>query len=133
MPATSPFLVGSNLAIAATANEPELAETWIAALTGPASEAALAARGEVLPNSNALLVGAASDPSYAAFARSADLGWFVPVARGWKSVEDAGVLPELLAAITTGGVPVPVAARAARAAITAALSPPGTTTATAAH
>ncbi|MFJ2811948.1 extracellular solute-binding protein [Streptomyces sp. NPDC091279] len=110
------FLGGSDLAIPVKSPRQAVAAEWINALTGPAGQQALIAKGN-LPNNRTDLATLKNDPATAVPAIAAESNWFVPTAPGWGQVEKAQVLQTMLQSIGTGKKSVAAAAKEADAAI----------------
>ncbi|MFD4787196.1 extracellular solute-binding protein [Streptomyces sp. NPDC058459] len=93
------FIGGSNLAAPAKGGHQDLARAWMAIFTNDANETQIA-RKNLVPNSTTLIsqVPSAARP----FAESAKSSWFVPVAEGWGSVEQRGILTNMVVDILNG-------------------------------
>lgn len=105
------FLGGSNLAVSANSDNPELAVDLLELMTGEAFQTRLAELG-LLPARLSLLDAVGGTPAAEAQADAARNSRFVPASEHWASVEGANVLQDLGTAIAQGG---DVAAEAARA------------------
>jgi N,N'-diacetylchitobiose transport system substrate-binding protein len=114
------FAGGSDLAIPAASSNKDLAEDWIAAFTGNASEAGIVASGN-LPNSTSLLKLVKGTPG-TQLAKASTSTWFVPTAKNWANVENANVLRNMLTQILTGKQSVQAAASSASKQITSMLN-----------
>jgi N,N'-diacetylchitobiose transport system substrate-binding protein len=115
------FLGGSDLAIPITSRNKELAADWIAIFTNTANMSGIVKAGNI-PNTTSLVNLAKSNPRVAPFAEAARFSWFVPTAKNWVNVENAGVLQDMMTAILTGDLSVPEAAARASERITEILS-----------
>lgn len=126
LPGTEPgttapvFLGGSNLAVSANSEHPDLAVDLLRVMVGEEYQQEFAALG-VLPARLSLLDEVTGDEAAVAQAEAATNSRFVPSSENWAAVESAAVLPDMLVAIAQGG---DVAAEAQRAdeAIAAALN-----------
>jgi N,N'-diacetylchitobiose transport system substrate-binding protein len=114
------FLGGSDLAIPASSSNKDLAESWIAAFTASAQQAAIVKAGN-LPNTTSLLKLVKGTPG-SALAQSAKSTWFVPTAKNWATVESSNVLRTMLTNFLTGKQTVQQAATSASDQITKILN-----------
>ena len=94
------FLGGSNLAVTAKSQAPDVAADWIAAFTDTPNMSAIVTKAGVLPNTTSLLN--LVKPEDKAFADAAQTSWFVPTAPNWANVEKANILPQALSDILSG-------------------------------
>ena len=114
------FLGGSDLGIAAKSKHQDLAQAWIATLTGNKHMAEMATVGGVIPNTTALLnLGTGINSTFYNAAKNSK---FVPNSANWASVESANVLPDMLVKIFTKQQDVPTASTAASNRITSILN-----------
>jgi len=114
------FLGGSDLAIPASSQNKDLAESWIADFTSSASMKGIVKAGN-LPNTTSLLSLVKGMPG-AELAKAARVTWFVPTAKNWSNVESSNVLQNMLTQIVTGQKSVQAAATAASNQITSTLN-----------
>jgi N,N'-diacetylchitobiose transport system substrate-binding protein len=113
------FLGGSDLGVAAKSKHQDLANEWIALLTGNKHMNEMATVGGVIPNTTSMLnLGTGLN---AVFYNAAKNSKFVPNSQNWASVENANVLPDMLVKIFTG-MPIPAATAAASTKITSLLN-----------
>jgi N,N'-diacetylchitobiose transport system substrate-binding protein len=114
------FLGGSDLGVAARSKHQDLANAWIATLTGNKHMAEMATVGGVIPNTTSMLsLGTGIN---ATFYNAAKNSKFVPNSQNWASVENANVLPDMLVKIFTKQQDIPTATTAASARITTILN-----------
>jgi N,N'-diacetylchitobiose transport system substrate-binding protein len=114
------FLGGSDLGVAARSQHQDLANAWIATLTGNKHMNEMATVGGVIPNTTAMLgLGTGLN---AVFYNAAKNSKFVPNSQNWASVENANVLPDMLVKIFTKQSSIPDATTAASARITSILN-----------
>lgn len=107
------FLGGSDLAVMATSKAQDLARDWIKIYTGTQSETQLVQKDSVVPNAKNL-TSANSNPDLKPFYdAAAGATWFVPTAKNWAQVEQANILPNMLAAIFSGKQSIADATKAA--------------------
>src|SRR5947207_4148962 len=93
------FLGGSDLGVAARSKHQDLANAWIATLTGNKHMADMATMGVVIPNTTSMLnLGTGINTT---FYNAAKNSRFVPNSQNWASVESANVLPDMLVKIFT--------------------------------
>jgi N,N'-diacetylchitobiose transport system substrate-binding protein len=114
------FLGGSDLAIPASSKNKDLAKDWIKAFTSTAAETGIVKAGNIA-NTTTLLNLNKGTPG-AALGQAAKNSWFVPTAKNWVNVENAGVLQDMLTAIYTGDLSVRDAAKRASDRITEILN-----------
>jgi N,N'-diacetylchitobiose transport system substrate-binding protein len=114
------FLGGSDLAIPAASQNQALAIDWIKDFTSTSGETGIVKAGN-LPNTTSLLNLVKGVPG-SALAQSARNTWFVPTAKNWTNVENAGVLKNMLTQILTGKKSVKDAATSASEQITSTLN-----------
>jgi N,N'-diacetylchitobiose transport system substrate-binding protein len=115
------FLGGSDLAIPVTSDNKDLAADWIAAFTATPQMTGIVKAGNI-PNTTSLVGLLKSNPKVAPFAEAAKFSWFVPTAKNWVNVENAGVLQDMQTALLTGDLSVKDAAKRASARITELLN-----------
>jgi len=114
------FLGGSDLGISAKSKHQDLAQAWIASLTGNKHMAEMATVGGVIPNTTSMLnLGTGIN---ATFYNAAKNSKFVPNSQNWASVESANVLPDMLVKIFTKQQDIPTATTAASNRITTILN-----------
>jgi N,N'-diacetylchitobiose transport system substrate-binding protein len=114
------FLGGSDLGIAKKSTHQNLANAWIATLTGNKHMTEMATVGGVIPNTTSMLnLGTGIN---AVFYGAAKNSRFVPNSQNWASVENANVLPDMLVKIFTKQMPIADATKAASDKITAILN-----------
>jgi N,N'-diacetylchitobiose transport system substrate-binding protein len=93
------FLGGSDLGVAAKSKHINLANAWVAMLTGQKHMSDMATVGGVIPNTTSLLgLGTGLN---AIFFGAAKNSRFVPNSQNWASVESSNVLPDMLVKIFT--------------------------------
>ncbi|MFC3687062.1 extracellular solute-binding protein [Aquipuribacter hungaricus] len=105
------FLGGSNLAVSAGSEDPELAYELVKVLTSDGYQEQFAELG-LLPAKVSLLEGVGGSEAAEAQAAAAANSRFVPSSERWAGVEASTVLPDMLVAIAGGA---DVEAEAARA------------------
>jgi N,N'-diacetylchitobiose transport system substrate-binding protein len=105
------FLGGSNIAVSANSQNPDLAQDLIEIMIGEEYQTRFLETG-VLPGRTSLLDLVGGTPASEAQAEAATNSRFVPSSENWAAVEAANVLPDMLVAIAQGG---DVAAEAERA------------------
>jgi N,N'-diacetylchitobiose transport system substrate-binding protein len=114
------FLGGSDLGVAKNSKHQNLANAWIATLTGNKHMTEMATVGGVIPNTTSMLnLGTGIN---AVFYGAAKNSRFVPNSQNWASVENANVLPDMLVKIFTKQMAIPDATKAASDKITAILN-----------
>jgi len=114
------FLGGSDLGVAAKSPHRDLANAWIAMLTGNKHMTEMATVGGVIPNTTSMLnLGTGLN---AIFYNAAKNSKFVPNSENWASVENANVLPDMLVKIFTKQQAIPDATKAASDRITSILN-----------
>src|SRR6266702_8509690 len=114
------FLGGSDLGVATKSKHQNLANDWIAMLTGSKHMTEMATVGGVIPNTTSMLgLGTGLN---AVFYNAAKNSKFVPNSENWANVENANVLPDMLVKIFTGQQKIPDATAAASTRITAILN-----------
>jgi len=114
------FLGGSDLGVATKSKHQNLANDWIAMLTGSKHMTEMATVGGVIPNTTSMLgLGTGLN---AVFYNAAKNSKFVPNSENWANVENANVLPDMLVKIFTGQQKVPDATAAASTRITSILN-----------
>jgi N,N'-diacetylchitobiose transport system substrate-binding protein len=114
------FLGGSDLGVAARSKHQDLANAWIATLTGNKHMAEMATVGGVIPNTTSMLnLGTGINTTFYSAAKNSK---FVPNSQNWASVENANVLPDMLVKIFTKQQAVPDATKAASDRITTILN-----------
>ena len=116
------FLGGSNLAISAGSDAPELAYEWIKILAGTKAQTDLATTGGVIPNSTSLLTLHAKDPVLSVFDLAAKNSRSTPSTPKWANVESGTVLQDMLVSIFSGKKSVADATTDATEAVTKTLS-----------
>jgi N,N'-diacetylchitobiose transport system substrate-binding protein len=116
------FLGGSNLAISAGSDAPELAYEWIKILAGTKAQTDLATTGGVIPNSTSLLTLHAKDPVLSVFDTAAKNSRSTPSTPKWANVESGTVLQDMLVSIFSGKKSVADATSDATEAITKTLN-----------
>ncbi len=118
---TSPaFLGGSNLAISANSENPELATELLQILVSKDYQQQFADQGTI-PALKSLLGGITGSDAATAQAKAAENSRFVPSSENWAAVEASSILPDMIVAIS-GGADVKVEAARADAAIEALLN-----------
>lgn len=95
------FLGGSNLAVAARSENPELAVSLLKIMAGDEYQAKLAELG-LLPVKKSLLGAVTGDEAVVAQAKAAENTRFTPASENWAGVEAGSVLPDMLVAIAQG-------------------------------
>ena len=114
------FLGGSDLGISAKSKHQDLAQAWIASLTGNKHMAEMATVGGVIPNTTSMLnLGTGINSTFYNAAKNSK---FVPNSQNWASVESANVLPDMLVKIFTRQQDIQTATTAASARITTILN-----------
>jgi N,N'-diacetylchitobiose transport system substrate-binding protein len=114
------FLGGSDLGVAQKSKHQNLANAWIATLTGNKHMTEMATVGGVIPNTTSMLnLGTGIN---AVFYGAAKNSRFVPNSQNWASVENANVLPDMLVKIFTKQMAIPDATKAASDKITSILN-----------
>src|SRR4030088_3003952 len=114
------FLGGSDLGVAQKSKHQNLANAWIAQLTGNKHMTEMATVGGVIPNTTSMLnLGTGIN---AVFYSAAKNSRFVPNSQNWASVENANVLPDMLVKIFTKQMAIPDATKAASDKITSLLN-----------
>jgi N,N'-diacetylchitobiose transport system substrate-binding protein len=114
------FLGGSDLGVAARSKHQDLANAWIATLTGNTHMAEMATVGGVIPNTTTMLsLGTGINTTFYNAAKNSK---FVPNSQNWASVENANVLPDMLVKIFTKQQDIPTATQAASDKITSILN-----------
>ncbi|TMD99026.1 MAG: extracellular solute-binding protein [Chloroflexi bacterium] len=114
------FLGGSDLGISAKSKHQDLADAWIATLTGNKHMTEMATVGGVIPNTTSMLsLGTGINSTFYNAAKNSK---FVPNSQNWASVESANVLPDMLVKIFTRQQDVPTATNAASARISTILN-----------
>lgn len=95
------FLGGSNVAISARSQHPELAYSLLKILAGDEYQTKLADLG-LLPVKKSLLETVSGDEATTAQAAAAENSRFTPASENWAGVEAGSVLPDMLVAIGQG-------------------------------
>ncbi|MBT0770904.1 extracellular solute-binding protein [Kineosporia sp. J2-2] len=95
------FLGGSNLAVSAKSEHPELALSLLKILSGDEYQTKLADLG-LLPVKKSLLGEVSGDEAAKAQAEAAENTRFTPASENWAGVEAGSVLPDMLVAIAQG-------------------------------
>jgi N,N'-diacetylchitobiose transport system substrate-binding protein len=114
------FLGGSDLGVAAKSPHKDLANAWVAMLTGNKYMTEMATVGGVIPNTTSMLsLGTGIN---AVFYGAAKNSKFVPNSENWANVENANVLPDMLVKIFTKQQGIPDATKAASDRITSILN-----------
>jgi N,N'-diacetylchitobiose transport system substrate-binding protein len=114
------FLGGSDLGVAQKSKHQNLANAWVALLTGNKHMSEMATVGGVIPNNTSMLgLGTGLN---AVFYGAAKNSKFVPNSQNWASVENANVLPDMLVKIFTKQMAIPDATKAASDKITSLLN-----------
>jgi N,N'-diacetylchitobiose transport system substrate-binding protein len=116
------FLGGSNLAISAGSDAPDLAYEWIKILAGTKAQTDLATTGGVIPNSTSLLTLHAKDPVLSVFDTAAKNSRSTPSTPKWANVESGTVLQDMLVSIFSGKKTVADATGDATEAVTKTLN-----------
>ena len=96
------FLGGSNLAVSANSEHPDLATDLIGILASTGYQEQFAAAG-VIPALKSVLGDVSGDEAAEAQAEAAANSRFVPTSENWAAVESAFVLQDLLTEIAQGG------------------------------
>jgi N,N'-diacetylchitobiose transport system substrate-binding protein len=96
------FLGGSNLAVSANSEHPDLATDLVAILASAGYQEQFAAAG-VIPALKSVLGDVSGDEAAEAQAEAANNSRFVPTSENWAAVESAFVLQDLLTEIAQGG------------------------------
>ena len=105
------FLGGSDLGVAQKSKHQDLANAWVALLTGNKFMTQMATVGGVIPNTTSMLsLGTGIN---GIFYNAAKNSRFVPNSQNWASVENANVIPDMLVKIFTGQMAIPDATKAA--------------------
>jgi N,N'-diacetylchitobiose transport system substrate-binding protein len=105
------FLGGSNLAISANSANPELSYDLLKIITSPGYQEQFAKQGTI-PALKSLLDLVGGSEAAEAQAKAAENSRFVPSSEKWAAVEAAGILPDMLIAISGGADIADEAARA---------------------
>ena len=114
------FLGGSDLAVAARSKHQDLANAWVATLTGNKHMTEMATVGGVIPNTTSMLsLGTGINATFFGAAKNSK---FVPNSQNWASVENANVLPDMLVKIFTKQQSISDASKAASDRITTILN-----------
>jgi N,N'-diacetylchitobiose transport system substrate-binding protein len=114
------FLGGSDLGVAAKSKHVDLANAWVAMLTGQKHMTDMATVGGAIPNTTSLLsLGTGLNSVFFGAAKNSK---FVPNSQNWASVESANVLPDMLVKIFTKQQDIPVATKSASDRITTILN-----------
>ena len=114
------FLGGSDLAVAARSKHQDLANAWVATLTGNRHMTEMATVGGVIPNTTSMLsLGTGINATFFGAAKNSK---FVPNSQNWASVENANVLPDMLVKIFTKQQSISDASKAASDRITTILN-----------
>src|SRR6267142_1916064 len=114
------FLGGSDLGVAQKSKHQNLANAWVALLTGNKHMTEMATVGGVIPNTTSMLnLGTGLNAVFYAAAKNSK---FVPNSQNWASVENANVLPDMLVKIFTKQMAIPDATKAASDKITSLLN-----------
>jgi N,N'-diacetylchitobiose transport system substrate-binding protein len=114
------FLGGSDLGVAAKSKHVNLANEWVAMLTGQKHMTDMATVGGVIPNTTSLLsLGTGINST---FFNAAKNSRFVPNSQNWANVESANVIPDMLVKIFTKQQSVADATGAASTKITSILN-----------
>jgi N,N'-diacetylchitobiose transport system substrate-binding protein len=109
---TSPaFLGGSNLAISANSEHPDLAYELLQILISKGYQEQFAAQGTI-PALKSLLGEISGSESAVAQAKAAENSRFVPSSENWAAVEASSILPDMVVAISGGADVADEAARA---------------------
>jgi N,N'-diacetylchitobiose transport system substrate-binding protein len=116
------FLGGSNLAVSAGSDAPDLSYEWLKILAGTKAQTDLATTGGVIPNSTALLTLHAKDPVLSVFDTAAKNSRSTPATPKWANVESGTVLQDMLVSIFSGKKSVADATRQASDAVTKTLN-----------
>ena len=116
------FLGGSNLAVSAGSDAPDLAYEWIKILAGTKAQTDLATTGGVIPNSTSLLTLHAKDPVLSVFDQAAKNSRSTPSTPKWANVESGTVLQDMLVSIFSGKKSVADATTDATEAVTKTLN-----------
>ena len=114
------FLGGSDLGVASRSKHQDLANAWIATLTGNKHMAEMATVGGVIPNTTSMLsLGTGINSIFFSAAKNSK---FVPNSQNWASVENANVIPDMLVKIFTKQMGVADATKSASDRITTILN-----------
>jgi N,N'-diacetylchitobiose transport system substrate-binding protein len=114
------FLGGSDLGVAKKSTHQNLANAWVATLTGNKHMTEMATVGGVIPNTTSMLnLGTGINAVFYAAAKNSK---FVPNSQNWASVENANVIPDMLVKIFTKQMPIPEATKSASDKITTLLN-----------
>jgi N,N'-diacetylchitobiose transport system substrate-binding protein len=114
------FLGGSDLGVAKKSTHQNLANAWVATLTGNKHMTEMATVGGVIPNTTSMLnLGTGINAVFYAAAKNSK---FVPNSQNWASVENANVIPDMLVKIFTKQMPIPDATKSASDKITTLLN-----------
>jgi len=116
------FLGGSNLAVSAGSDAPELSYEWLKILAGTKAQTDLATTGGVIPNSTSLLTLHAKDPVLSVFDTAAKNSRSTPTTPKWANVESGTVLQDMLVSIFSGKKSVADATTQAADAVTKTLN-----------
>ncbi|GAA1901279.1 extracellular solute-binding protein [Streptomyces sodiiphilus] len=95
------FIGGSTLGIIGKSKVQDLATDWIALFTSAESMEVLA-ETSTLPNNTAQLELLSGNPDMAASAAALESSWFTPIAPGWATIEQQGVLQNMLLEVLRG-------------------------------
>lgn len=95
------FIGGSDLAVTAKSQVPDLAKEWIKLFTDNKIEQGLADKN-ILPNNLKQLAPLKFKPETAAAANAVPDAWFTPIAPGWGAIEKQNVLVNMLDSILGG-------------------------------
>jgi N,N'-diacetylchitobiose transport system substrate-binding protein len=114
------FLGGSDLGVAKNSKHQNLANAWVALLTGNKHMTEMATVGGVIPNTTSMLnLGTGLN---AVFYGAAKNSRFVPNSQNWASVENANVIPDMLVKIFTKQMAIADATKSASDKITTLLN-----------
>jgi N,N'-diacetylchitobiose transport system substrate-binding protein len=114
------FLGGSDLGVAKKSTHQNLANAWVATLTGNKHMTEMATVGGVIPNTTSMLnLGTGINAVFYAAAKNSK---FVPNSQNWASVENANVIPDMLVKIFTKQMAIPDATKSASDKITTLLN-----------
>jgi N,N'-diacetylchitobiose transport system substrate-binding protein len=116
------FLGGSNLAISAGSDAPDLAYDWLKILATAKAQTDLATTGGVIPNSTSLLSLHANDPILSVFDVAAKNSRSTPSTPKWANVESGTVLQDMLVSIFSSKKSVADATTDATEAVTKTLN-----------
>lgn len=95
------FIGGSDLGIIQKSEVKDLAAEWIAMFTSSESMEVLS-ETSTLPNNTAQLELLSDNPDMAASATALESSWFTPIAPGWATIEQQGVLENMLLEVLRG-------------------------------